>query len=67
MKIPKTTTRQSSRRIQLEQDVLNAYNRKRKKLSPSETIETIADEFGLRYHQITYIVYKARVQGKKVL
>lgn len=67
MKIPKETTRQSTRRKQLELEVLNAYNRKRKKLSPSEAKESVADEFDLLVHQVEYIVYKARHQGKKVL
>lgn len=67
MKVSKTTTRQCSSRVKRELDVLNAYNRKRKKLSPTEAYEAVADEFNMRYHQVTYIIYKARYQGKKVL
>ena len=62
-------TRQSGYRRKLENNVLAAYNvrRKQHQESPIEAYTAVGNQFHLYYYQVQYIILKAKKAGKKVL
>lgn len=66
----KQKTRQSGYRANLEAEVLDAYNLRRRQHDQESTIEVYTaagKQFHLYYYQVQYIILKAKKAGKKVL
>lgn len=66
----KQKTRQSGYRANLEAEVLDAYNIRRRQHdqeSPTEAYTAVGKQFHLYYYQVQYIILKAKKAGKKVL
>lgn len=64
------TTKFRKEREALEQQVLEAYNKHRKRTgqSPTETYVEVGRKLGgLNIYQVQYIIIKARKAGKEVL